>query len=321
MAHFPVTRLHCRGREDPHAHVEAITAALLPSLRDAPDLLVVQGDTSSALGGALAGFVAGVTVAHVEAGLRSHDPAMPWPEEEYRFAIDAQADLLFAPTELAAANLRAEKVPGEIFVTGNSGIDALLNVCAQLPPSPLRDNAIPRLLVSCHRRENWEEGLNSVAAALIKLASDGACTIDLLLHPNRYVRQRIEELLGGRPNITLVPPCRHSELIARMLECDLMLSDSGGVQEEAPTLGVPLLVLREKTERPEAIATGNMKLVGTDMRRIVNSVRALLADPIALAGMAKPCLPYGDGQAGPRIAEIIDHYLRDQAQNISLRVG
>ena len=301
--------------------MQAVTSALLPSLRSAPDLLIVQGDTSSALGGALAGFVAGVPVAHVEAGLRSYDPLMPWPEEEYRVAIDAQADLLFAPTDLAAANLRAEKVPGEIFVTGNSGIDALLQVCGEIPPPPGRDRAIPHLLVSCHRRENWSDGLNSVASALIELSRDAACSIDVLLHPNAYVRQRMEELLGGRSGISLVPPCRHSELIERMRGCDLMLSDSGGVQEEAPALGVPLLVLRQKTERPEAIATGNMLLVGTDKDKVVTAVRALLSDPAKLAVMARPCLPYGDGRTGPRIAEIIERYLGDRAENPIRRVG
>ena len=321
MPHFPIARLFCRGREDPNAHVQAVTSALLPSLQDAPDLLIVQGDTSSALGGALAGFLARVPVAHVEAGLRTHDQTMPWPEEEYRVAIDAQADLLFAPTELAAANLRAEAVPGEIFVTGNSGIDALLNLCARIPPPPIRHDRTPRLLVTCHRRENWSEGLSSVAAALIELAHDGQCTIDVLLHPNQHVQQRIDELLGGRRNITLVPTCRHSELIARLRQCDLMLSDSGGVQEEAPALGVPLLILREKTERPEAIATGNMRLVGTDTDKVVTAVQALLANPAKLAAMAKPCFPYGDGRAGARIAEIVDRYFRSEVQNSILRTG
>lgn len=321
LAGYSATRLQCRGLKDPHAHVSAVTRALLPYLHPAPDLLIVQGDTSSALGGALAGFVARVPVAHVEAGLRTHDISMPWPEEEYRIAIDAHSELLFAPTELAAANLRAEAVPGAIFVTGNSGIDAVLKVCADLPVVAIRDRAVPHLMVSCHRRENWDRGLNFVASALIELAEGDLCSIDVLLHPNRYVRQQMKALLGGRTNIALVPPCSHRELIARMRACDLMLSDSGGVQEEAPALGMPLLILREKTERPEAIATGNMRLVGTDPQHIVGAVRSLLADPVALAGMARPSFPYGDGRAGWRIAKIIEQHLERSSQNLDLRAG
>lgn len=321
MEQFPFTRLHCRGLEDPHAHVESVTRILLPIIRrQPPDLLVVQGDTSSAVAGALVGFAAGIPVAHVEAGLRSHDPSMPWPEEGYRIAIDSRAGLLFAPTELAASNLRAEGVPGAIFVTGNSGIDALLRAETELPPPALRDNRIPRVLVTCHRRENWGGGLNQLAAALAELAEDNSCKIDVVLHLNPYVRHRMEQLLGGRANISLVPSCSHRDLIARMRECDLMLSDSGGVQEEAPALGVPLLVLREKTERPEAIATGNMKLVGTDRALIVDTVRTLLDEPALRAAMANPCLPYGDGKAGKRIAEIIEQFL-GVAQKLEVRAG
>src|SRR5689334_7377873 len=187
LQRFEHVHLGCPGQENPHLHVRNVTEALLPLLREPPDLLLVQGDTSSALGGARAGFTAGAPVAHVEAGLRTHDPALPWPEEEYRIAIDANADLLFAPTELAAANLHAEKVGGEIHVTGNSGIDALLSVEAQLPPPSLRDRGLPCVLVTCHRRESWGEGLEAIAAALVELASRGPVRIDLILHPNAHV--------------------------------------------------------------------------------------------------------------------------------------
>lgn len=316
----PATRLHCPGVEDPHLHVKSVTTALRTLLRaPRPDLLVVQGDTSSALGGALAGFAEDVRVAHVEAGLRSHDPTMPWPEEEYRTAIDAHADLLFAPTVLAAENLRQENVSGAVFVTGNTGIDALLKTEAELPPPSLRDRGLPHLLVTCHRRENWGEGLGSVAAALRQLAAGGEATIEVLLHPNPHVSKRIEGLLGGCAGITLQPPCSHRKLTAKMRDCDLMLSDSGGVQEEAPALGVPLLVLREKTERPEALWTGNMRLVGTDNGQILEAVRALLGDPLALAAMAKPCLPYGDGRAAQRIAALIEQWLASRAAGFPIR--
>lgn len=309
MGAYPATRLHCPGAENPHSHVKTVTAAVLTQLRNPPDLLVVQGDTSSALGGALAAFTAGVPVAHVEAGLRSHDTAMPWPEEEYRTAIDANADLLFAPTALAAANLRKEGVRGTIFVTGNTGIDAVMKTRSELPPASVRDRGLPRLLVTCHRRENWGDGLISVAMALRQLAHEGTARIEVVLHPNPHVSQTIERLLGGCPAITLLPPCSQRRLIARMRDCDLMLSDSGGVQEEAPALGVPLLVLREKTERPEALWSGNMRLIGTDTGQILAAVRDLLGDPVALAAMAEPSLPYGDGRAGYRIAALIEQWL------------
>jgi UDP-N-acetylglucosamine 2-epimerase (non-hydrolysing) len=305
---FPRVLLGCPGRQDPHAHVAAVTKALLPLLRRAPNLLIVQGDTSSALGGALAGFMAGIAVAHVEAGLRTHDSAQPWPEEEYRTAIDAGADLLFAPTELAAANLRAEKVPGEIHVTGNSGIDALLESVSRLPPRSLHDIGGPRLLVTCHRRESWGDGLESIASALAELAEAGAA-IELVLHPNPFVAASMRRLLGNVRGVELIDPCGHAELLRRMRDADLVLSDSGGVQEEAPALGVPLLVLRDKTERPEGIAAGSSRLVGTNRERIVTEARRLLDDPRANAAMSRPAFPFGDGRAGRRIAAIIPGWL------------
>ena len=286
---------------------------MLGALGEPPDLLVVQGDTSSALGGALAGFRAGLPVAHVEAGLRSHDAAMPWPEEGYRTAIDAGAMLLFAPTALAAANLRDEQVAGAVFITGNTGIDAVLRASAALPAATLRESGVPRLLVTCHRRESWDSGLAAVASALRQIAEAGTAAIDVLLHPNPHVSGMLERLLGGCPGIALLAPCSHAGLLALMRDCDLMLSDSGGVQEEAPAMGVPLLVLRDKTERPEAIWSGNMQLVGTGTKQIVEAVGALLGNPVKLAAMARPCLPYGDGLSGHRIAGIIDQWLAGSA--------
>ena len=302
-------QLHCPGTADPHRHVEDVTGAITASLDERPDLLIVQGDTSSALGGALAGFQIGLPVAHVEAGLRSHDAARPWPEEEYRTAIDAGSVLLFAPTALAAANLRQEAVAGAVFITGNTAIDAVLRAAAELPAPVLRERGQPLLLVTCHRRESWGDGLRSVASALRHLAETDAAEIEVLLHPNPHVSCILEELLGGCPGVTLLEPCSHADLVARMRDCDLMLSDSGGVQEEAPAMGVPLLVLREKTERPEAIWSGNMQLVGTGMQQIVDAVVTLLGDPLKLAARARPSLPYGDGLSGHRIAGIIDQWL------------
>lgn len=252
-------------------------------------------------------------MAHVEAGLRSHDPLLPWPEEEYRTAIDELADLLFAPTELAARNLVREEVAGEIHVTGNSGIDALRTAEAALPPPALHGGGLPRLLVTCHRRESWGEGLKSIAAALVTLARDSSARIDVVLHPNAHVAASMRRLLDTTPGIALLDPCSHRELVRRMRDADLVLSDSGGMQEEAPALGVPLLVLRDVTERPEGVATGNARLVGTDAARIVEETRRLLSDPLALATMSRRSFPYGDGRAGPRIAAIIEEWLRRRA--------
>lgn len=306
---YPELRLHCPGEEDPHVHVGRVRDALLPLLSDARDLVIVQGDTSSALGGALAAFATGVPVAHVEAGLRTHDPLLPWPEEEYRVAIDARADLLFAPTSLSAANLRSEKIRGEIHVTGNTGIDSLISVVASLPEAALPGPQRPRILVTCHRRESWSEGLNSIAAALVELARSTAARIEMVLHPNPHVATRMRELLQRVEDVILIAPCTHPELVQRVRDADLVLSDSGGIQEEAPVLGTPLLVLREKTERPEAIASGNSRLVGTSTERIVTEVRRLLENPTERAKMARPTYPFGDGRAAPRIAAIVEAWL------------
>ena len=301
--------LECPGEKDPHRHVQAVTAALLPRLAAAPNLLVVQGDTSSAMGAALAAFTARVPVAHVEAGLRTHDAKQPWPEEEYRTAIDAGADLLFAPTETSAANLRAEQVPGTIHVTGNTAIDAVLAQAAGLPPQQSKERDRPLILVTCHRRESWGEGLQSIAAAIAELACDA--DIDFILHPNTHVAAEMRRLLTAVPAVSLLEPCGHRELLTRMRHSDLVLSDSGGIQEEAPTLGVPLLVLRNKTERPEGVAAGCARLIGTSTERIVSETRRLLADPAALVKMRSPSFPYGDGQAAPRIAAIIRQWLEE----------
>jgi UDP-N-acetylglucosamine 2-epimerase (non-hydrolysing) len=310
---YPGLQLGCPGQRNPHAHVKTVTRALLPLLSDRPDLLVVQGDTSSALGGALAGFAAAVPVAHVEAGLRTHDPLLPWPEEEYRTAIDADADLLFAPTELAAANLRAEKVLGEIYVTGNTSIDAVLEAERLLPAAGPRVAGAARVLVTCHRRESWGEGLRSIAAAVIHLASAGDVQVDFVLAPNSFVANEMTRLLGNAARVNLVPPCSHHELLGRMHGCDLVLSDSAGIQEEAPALGVPLLVLRDKTERPEGIAAGAAILVGTDPGRITAEARRILDGCVARSAISRRIFPFGDGHAGERIAGIIVQWLQQRS--------
>ena len=299
--------LDCRGGGDPRRHAHAIAQAVAPLLADRPDLLIVQGDTASAFGGALAAFAAALPVAHVEAGLRSYDARTPWPEEEFRTAIDARAHLLFAPTEISAANLEAEDVPGRIIVTGNTGIDALQAVAATVLPR-LSDDGRIKLLVTCHRRESWGAGLKSIAEALLELAATHPLRIDVVLHPNRAVADTMRSLLAGKSAIRLLQPLGHAQMVAAMQSCDILLSDSGGMQEEAPALGVPLLVLRDKTERPEGVASGNMLLVGTDRQRIVDGVIRLL-DPMVRAAMSRPAFPYGDGRSADRIAAHIAEYL------------
>ena len=311
LARFRAERLECAGEEDPHSHVGAVTDALLRRLNAPPDLLVVQGDTSSALGAALAAFASGIPVAHVEAGLRTHDPQLPWPEEEYRTAIDSEARLLFAPTATAATNLASEGVAGKIHVTGNTSIDALLALEGDLPRVRRHRRDRPHLLVTAHRRESWGEGLRSIASALCELAND--CEVDFVLHPNPHVAATMGEALDGSANIRLLQPLSHRELVQRMRCAHLILSDSGGIQEEAPTLGVPLLVLRDKTERPEGIAEGSASLVGTSSERIVAEARRILGDAAAMTRMRRRSFPYGDGNAAPRIARIIEDWLEKQS--------
>lgn len=291
-------------------HAALVAASLTPILeRDLPDLVIVQGDTSSALGGADAAAAFELAIAHVEAGLRTFDRAMPWPEEGNRVEIDRIADLLFAPTDGAAANLRAEGVRGEIHVTGNTGIDALHATLASLPPpaAPARGRSARAqakgpldLVVTCHRRENWGARLNSLAVALVRLAREGTATIEVVLHPNPRIAEVMHLLFANQPGMRLSMPTSHRAMVERMRRADLVLSDSGGVQEEAPTLGVPLLVLRDKTERPEALATGNPRLVGTATATIIEQVRSLAADRAALRRMAEPHSPFGDGHAAHR---------------------
>ncbi|HYC95110.1 MAG TPA: UDP-N-acetylglucosamine 2-epimerase (non-hydrolyzing), partial [Sphingomicrobium sp.] len=268
---FAATPLNCPGQPDPTLHADLVRSAikrLLPM--GPPELLIVQGDTSSALGGALAARELGISLAHVEAGLRTYDPNQPWPEEENRVTIDRLSDLLFAPTSGNAANLRRDRVSGQIHVTGNSGVDALAELVGKVPVRPRRRWPWRpfTLLVTCHRRENWGAGLDHVAKA-ITLLCEQRVRANVLLPPNPTVTERMTKLLGGKQGIRLIPPLSHRATVEAMRDADLVLSDSGGMQEEAPALGVPLLILRDKTERPEGLASGTMMLVGTDPDRIV----------------------------------------------------
>lgn len=314
----PTIKLGCAGRRDPLDHVEDVARALERQWRrEPPELVVVQGDTSSALGGARAANRCGLPLAHVEAGLRSFDPASPWPEEQFRVEIDRLSDILFAPTATAAANLHREGCEGHLHITGNSGIDALLAQLDGMPKYRRRPAArgALKLLVTCHRRENWGTGLVALAKALIELARRGDAVIDVVLHPNPQVAQAMFALLSDEPGVRLIAPLGHGAMIEAMRRADLILSDSGGVQEEAPALGVPLLVLRDVTERPEGVTAGNALLVGTETARVVEAVTRLSGDRAALAAMAVQRFPFGDGQSAPRIAALALAWLDAQDQD------
>ncbi len=304
---------HRLGLGSPGQSIDGLRARVAHAVRlllavDPPDLFLVQGDTTTAWAAAIAAQAAEVPIAHVEAGLRSHDLALPWPEERNRVEIDAVASLLFAPSARAAAHLAAEPaVRGEVHVTGNSGIDALLAMRAQAPPPA--PGAEKLILATCHRRENIGERLESICAALATLAERTDVRIVLPLHGNPAVRGPIVRALRGCKRIALVEPMSYPDIIAHLAAAHLVLSDSGGLQEEAPALGVPLLVLRDNTERPEALATGNIAIVGSDSARIVAAATRLLDHAPAHAAMAVPAFPYGDGTAAEKMLDAIETWV------------
>jgi UDP-N-acetylglucosamine 2-epimerase (non-hydrolysing) len=281
-----------------------------------PDWVLVQGDTTTAAVAALAAFYARVKVGHVEAGLRSHNKWSPFPEEVNRRLAGAVADLHFAPTEQSRQNLLREGVPAsQVAVTGNTVIDALHWVEAQpWDPSSLGEAGraleapgAKLVLVTAHRRENFGEPIIRVCEALRHLAQryhDGI-RVFYPVHRNPNIWEPVHRLLGGIPNIILSPPLEYLPLVHLMKRSYLVLTDSGGMQEEAPALGVPALVLREVTERPEAVACGNVRLVGTDRERIVSEAARLLDDPQERQSMARAVGPYGDGRAAQRIVSAL----------------
>lgn len=301
-----------------------VTARAMPAVArliedDRPALMLVHGDTTTAMAAALAAFHAGVPVGHVEAGLRSHDLTRPFPEEFNRIAIDTVATLLFAPTEGAAANLRRQGPRARtVLVTGNSGIDALLDVAARLDGGELEragltlDPGKRLILVTGHRRESFGPGFERICAALLRLAERDDVEMVYPVHLNPNVREAVTARLGGSPNIRLIEPVGHAEMVALMQAAHLILTDSGGVQEEAPALGKPVLVMREVTERPEAVALGAARLVGTDPDLIVREAALLLDDKTEYAARSKPVFPYGDGRAALRIAAAVAEFLSSQ---------
>ncbi len=286
-------------------------AALEPVMTEArPDVVLVQGDTTSTLCGALAGFYARVPVAHVEAGLRTGDMHQPFPEEMNRVLTGRITDFHFAPTAGSAGNLLAEGVPeSRVFVTGNTGIDAVLHVRRELEAGRLHAQAIDGLdasrrlvVVTAHRRESFGEGFERICRALARLASRGDVQIVYPVHRNPNVQDPVSRHLSTHPNILLLEPLDYVPFVDLMRRADLLITDSGGIQEEGPSLGKPILVMREKTERPEAVAAGTVRLVGTDEELIVSEAARLLDDPSAYQAMARVHNPYGDGLASGRIA-------------------
>lgn len=271
-----------------------------------PDWVVVQGDTSTTLCGALAAFYESVPVAHVEAGLRSGNDLAPFPEEANRKLVACLASLHLCPTPGSAANLLSEAIPDDrVVVTGNTVIDALLWAVerARTVAPPVPRTRPRRILLTVHRRENHGDALDDVCRAVRELAGRPDTEIVFPVHHNPAVRDVVLSRLSGVPGVHLCEPLDYLSLVSVLDSCDLVLTDSGGLQEEAPALGKPVLVLRETTERPEAVEAGVARLVGTDASVIVASAEALLDDPDAYAAMARTANPFGDGQASRRIVE------------------
>lgn len=304
----------------PGQTLASITSAVLDHLTPVitsfePSRLLVHGDTTTSYAAATAGFYLGVPVGHVEAGLRTGNIMSPWPEEFNRRCVDMISDLLWAPTAAAAANLHVEGAPlDNVLVTGNTVIDAIRLVterfasdadlkAALLARAPALNPGKRLLLVTGHRRESFGRGLAEICEALIQLADRPDVEIVWPVHPNPQVLQAVEGALRGRPNIHLTPPMDYLSFTALMTQAHIIITDSGGIQEEAPYLSKPVLVTRDETERPEAVAAGTAKLVGTSASRIFEEASRLLDDEDAYEQMASKTNPFGDGHAAIRIVD------------------
>jgi UDP-N-acetylglucosamine 2-epimerase (non-hydrolysing) len=297
--------------------VRALTALgpLLQSQR--PEVVIVQGDTTTTFAGALSAFYEGIPVVHLEAGLRTSNPASPFPEEINRRLTTQLASLHLTPTWSTRANLLREGVPAEhIVVTGNTVIDALFWVLERSPREPsalvdsLGQDERRLLLVTAHRRESWGAKLESVGRALARLAkSEPGLVIVLPLHRNPIVRDAIAPVLASIENVILAEPVPYGTFVRLLARADIVLTDSGGIQEEAPSLGKPVLVMRDATERSDAIEAGTARLVGTTEDAIVDAVQELLHDDIAYERMAKSRNPFGDGRAAARAVEAVGYLL------------
>jgi len=315
-----------REGQDLYDVAQGTLSGLRPIFRDyRPDLVVVQGDTASVFFGALAAFFERTRVAHVEAGLRSRDKWKPFPEEILRRLTGVVADLHFAPTAGARANLLAEGVaPESIHVTGNTVVDALHAIARNERPvrdARLRaalDGGARLVLLTAHRRESFGAPLQEAFGAVRELADHYRDVVFLYpVHPNPQVRTAASAVLGGHERILLTEPLDYPDLVAALRRAVLVLTDSGGIQEEAPSFGTPVLVLREVTERPEGIEAGVARLVGTSRRRILEEAHRLLGDETARQRMARAANPYGDGRAGERIADVIVHALTGSPRTLT----
>lgn len=321
LAAFDVTPDRDLDLMRPGQTLSGLTARILNALEpvleaESPGMVIVQGDTTTTLTAALAAFYHRIPVGHVEAGLRTGDLSRPFPEEMNRLLTTCLTDLHFAPTAGAAANLVAEAVPANrIHTTGNTGIDAVLYVRDALASGALPVvewpwlNAGRRLIVvTSHRRENFGDGFGRAMRALARIALRPDVELVYPVHRNPNVLGPAHALLGGHARIHLIEPLSYVPFVDLMRRAALIITDSGGIQEEAPSLGKPVLVLREKTERPEAVEAGTVKLVGTDEERIVAETLRLLDDSAEYTRMTRIHNPYGDGQACSRIAEILAAY-------------
>jgi UDP-N-acetylglucosamine 2-epimerase (non-hydrolysing) len=305
----------------PGQSLDGLTAALLTGLGRVmdevrPDRVMVQGDTATAMSGALAAYYRKLPVDHVEAGLRSGNIHHPWPEEVNRKIIGTMASLHFAPTPTAAQALLAENVDGaRVHVTGNTVIDALHWVTARIEAEPALAGGLAELErrfagrrvigVTTHRRENFGGGLEAIARAVRRIAARNDVALIFPVHPNPNVRAVMDAALGDLANVAMIAPLDYPHFARLLGLAELMLTDSGGVQEEAPALGKPVLVMRETTERPEGVAAGTARLVGTDEDSIVSEVFTLLDDKAAYEAMARAHNPFGDGRSAARIVELL----------------
>jgi UDP-N-acetylglucosamine 2-epimerase (non-hydrolysing) len=287
-----------------------LSSRMLPALagavaRSRAQAVLAQGDTATVFIAALVAYYADLPFGHVEAGLRTHDIREPFPEEGFRQMAARLARWHFAPTAGAAENLRLENVRGDVHVTGNTGIDALLATAARLPPAAAEPGR-KRVLLTAHRRESFGEPMRRIFLAA-RAVVDAFPEVDLLcpVHPNPNVKSLANELLGGHARIRCCEPLDYTSMVAAMSASEFILTDSGGIQEEAPALAKPVLVLRERTERPEAVAAGVAKIVGTDHAKIVAEASRLLTDRAHYAAMAAGASPYGDGHAAARIVQAL----------------
>lgn len=309
-----------------------ITTGVLTGLRDIlrsarPDLVLVHGDTTTSMAAALASFYEHIPVGHVEAGLRTNDLNAPWPEEGNRQLTARLTDFHFAPTQKSAENLIAENAkPEALIVTGNTVIDALYYMKRRLDSDEAWRNQLHAgiqqagydidparkyVLITAHRRENFGSGFRDLCTAIKTLAQNFP-DIDFVypVHLNPNVREPVNKILAGQDNIVLIEPLDYARFVLMLCHCHIVLTDSGGIQEEAPSLGKPVLVMRTKTERPEAVEAGTVKLVGTDIEQIVSHVSALLKDGAVYETMSRAHNPYGDGAAAPRIVSFLKEKLR-----------